>query len=75
MTSAASYFGSLGRLYLGALQRMAVVRAEKLSASLASDVVLTPELQAIVSTDVAAGETLKIEAAAGSGKSTAALSP
>ena len=54
---------------------MAVVRAEKLSASLASDVVLTPELQAIVSTDVAAGETLKIEAAAGSGKSTAALSP
>ena len=37
----------------------------------ASDVVLTPELHAIVSTDVAAGETLKIEAAAGSGKSTA----
>ena len=37
----------------------------------ASDVVLTPELQAIVSTDVAAGETLKVEAAAGSGKSTA----
>ena len=33
--------------------------------------VLTAELEAIISTDVGVGETLKIEAAAGSGKSTA----
>ena len=32
---------------------------------------LTAELEAVVSTDVAAGDTLKVEAAAGSGKSTA----
>jgi hypothetical protein len=37
----------------------------------ASGVVLTPQVEAIVSTDVGVGETLKIEAAAGSGKSTA----
>ena len=34
-------------------------------------VVLTPELEAVVNTHVAAGETMKIEAVAGSGKSTA----
>ena len=34
-------------------------------------VVLTAELDAVISTDVAAGEILKVEAAAGSGKSTA----
>ena len=33
--------------------------------------VLTAELEAVVSTEVLAGETLKVEAAAGSGKSTA----
>ena len=34
-------------------------------------VVLTAELDAVVSMDVAAGQTLKVEAAAGAGKSTA----
>ena len=33
--------------------------------------VLTEELEAVVSTDIAAGDTLKVEAMAGSGKSTA----
>jgi hypothetical protein len=37
----------------------------------ANAVVLTPQLEAVVSTDVAVGETLKVEAAAGAGKSTA----
>ena len=43
---------------------MAVVRAEKLSES------LTEEQRAILGTDVLPGETLKVEAAAGAGKST-----
>ena len=43
---------------------MAVVRAEKLSES------LTQEQRAIVGTNVLPGETLKVEAAAGAGKST-----
>ena len=34
-------------------------------------VVLTAELDAIVTTDIAVGQTLKVQAAAGSGKSTA----
>lgn len=43
--------------------------AHEMEATTAS--VLTEELEAVVSTDVAVGETLKVEAMAGSGKSTA----
>jgi len=40
-------------------------------AKAANEVVLTPQLDAVVSIDVAVGETSKVEAAAGAGKSTA----